>query len=298
MKLKNASVAVGLVAALSFAALPLVAADKDNDKATRQGRASFGHIDRANKIIGKEVRSTDNQKLGKIDNLIVDLESGRVLYAIIGSGGVAGVGEKKYAVAPALFSHEGDNLQVSVDKAKITSAPEFTRNIDKENELSKADYVHRVYQHYGQNPWWQGSKPAGEGSFNNVFKASELMGKNVENVSNQAIGEVENLAVDLAAGRVVFVILEPSPTLGLANNFYALPPDAFTRAAEGKKLATDLTKEKLASAPHFEKNNWAKLEDRSFASQVYQYYGKPAYFDGVQPTSDSSKERLYPEKKQ
>lgn len=293
MKLKHAAVFTGIVAAISGAALPVIAADIDKRSDTR-----FGHMERADKLIGKQVRSSDNQKLGKLDNLIVDLESGRVLYALVGVGGVAGVGEKKYALAPGLFTAQGEDLQVSVDKSKITSAPEFTKDIDKDNELSKADFVHRTYQHYGENAWWQGSKPAGEGTFNNVHKASELIGKNIENVSNEPIGEVDNLAIDLPAGRVAFVILEPSRTLGLGNNLYALPPDALTRAAEGKKLASDLTKEKLASAPHFTKDNWSKLDDRSFASQVYQYYGKQAYFDtGLRPTSDSNKERVFPEKK-
>ena len=46
-----------------------------------------------------------------------------------------------------------------------------------------------------------------------------------------------------------------------------------------KSLTSDISKDKLAAAPHFAKNNWAQLSDTSFASQVYQYYGKQAYFE-------------------
>ena len=197
-----------------------------------------------------------------------------------------------------MFTQSGDQVRLTADKEKIMSAPEFTKDIDKENELAKADFVHRAYQHFGQNAWWQGSKPAGEGSFNNVHKATDLKGMNVENASNEPIGEVEDLAIDLAAGRVVFAVLQPARSLELGNNLYALPPDALTRASDGKKLATGLTKEKLAAAPHIEKSNWSKLSDRSFASQVYQYYGKQAYFEsGIQPTSERESQRVYPEKK-
>ncbi len=303
MKQKH-SLAIAVATVLGFA-LPVIAADKPNDKnaswqkTTRNiGDKTFGQIERASKLVGKDVRSSDNQKIGKIDDLVVDLESGHVLYAVVGSGGVLGAGEKKHAVAPAIFTQSGDQVRVTLDKEKIMSAPEFTKDIDKENELAKADFVERVHQHFGQNAWWKGSKPAGEGSFNNVHKVTDLKGMNVENASNEPMGEVEDLAIDLAAGRVVFAVLQPARSLELGNNLYALPPDALTRASDGKKLATGLTKEKLAAAPHIEKNNWSKLSDRSFASQVYQYYGKQAYFEsGIQPTSERESQRVYPEKK-
>jgi hypothetical protein len=58
-------------------------------------------------------------------------------------------------------------------------------------------------------------------------------------------------------------------------------------STEGKYLTTELTTEKLAGAPHLARDNWASLSDRSWASQVYQYYGKQPYFEsgsGLQRT--------------
>ena len=85
-------------------------------------------MERANKLIGEEVLGSDNQKIGKLDNLILDLESGRVLYAVVGSGGVLGAGEKRYGVPPGAFTEPtGDKLQVNFDKQKVSNAPQFTR---------------------------------------------------------------------------------------------------------------------------------------------------------------------------
>src|SRR5438105_1016716 len=97
----------GAVTAISFATFtaPVRAAnDADKSKtsdtasdykkagrsASFQNDKSFGNLERVNKLIGKDVMSSDNQKIGKIDNLILDLESGRVLYAVVGSGGILG----------------------------------------------------------------------------------------------------------------------------------------------------------------------------------------------------------------
>src|SRR5690242_10900587 len=66
----------------------------------------LGHIEKANNIYGKEVLSSDNQKVGNLNNLIIDLESGRVLYATLGLGG------GRVGVPPQVFTQtpgQGDN---------------------------------------------------------------------------------------------------------------------------------------------------------------------------------------------
>jgi len=262
------------------------AAQEDNTGSSSKGTgtssqsgSSLAHVERANKLIGKTVIGSDNQKLGKIDNFVVDLMSGHILYAVIGSGGVLGAGEHRHAVAPEIFTEtEGNDVHISVDKAKLDGAPVFTKDIDKEGELGKADFISKVYQYYDQNAWWQGSKPANEGSFNNVHKVTDLTGMRVKNVGNEPVGKVDNVALDVPAGHIAFVIFTPDSSLNVGNDLYALPPDALTLGSDHKTLVSDITKEKLAAAPHFTKDNWAQLKDQTFASQVYQYYGKQAYF--------------------
>jgi len=279
-------VAIWGAAAVTFSmlTLPLSAAQDENATPGRKygsrSDKTFGHVERANKLIGKAVLGSDNQKLGKIDDFVVDLTSGHILYAIIGSGGVLGAGEKRYALPPGIFTEaEGNNVHINVDKAKFNEAPVFTKEMDKDFDLSKAAYVSQVYDHFGQSAWWKGATPANEGSFNNVHKVSDLIGMKVKNVGDQPAGKVENAGLDLTAGRVVFVILQPDSSFNLGNNYYALPPDAFTLSTDHKMLTSDISKEKLSTAPHFAKDEWQRMSDREFASQVYKFYGKQAWFE-------------------
>src|SRR5690349_20824112 len=46
----------------------------------------LGQLERWSKLKGREIIGTDNQKLGKIEDAVVDLSSGHILYAIAGSG--------------------------------------------------------------------------------------------------------------------------------------------------------------------------------------------------------------------
>ena len=296
----------GAVAALSLAAVSSPAADQDRNTAADQnartgsfqGRSdkTLGQIERANKLIGKTVYSSDNQKIGKIDNLVVDLESGRVLYAVIKTGLVAG---KEFATPPGIFRDvQGDNVHLSVDKAKFEGAPQFTKDIDKPEQLGQASFVSQVHQYFGQTAWWQGNTAANTGTFNNVHKASDVIGMKIKNTNNEDLGKVDNLMVDLLAGRVVYAILNPDSSLNLDNNFYALPPNALTLSSDQKFLVSDVNKDKLAGAPHFTKDQWSTISSPDFASKVYQYYGKEAWFgtgSGLQPTGRSG-ESVYPKK--
>jgi len=307
MKQKTYLVVWG-AATLGLAAftIPIYAADTDRTPSrdyNLTGRAehsdkTLGAVERANKLIGKSVYSSDNQKLGRIDNLVLDLESGRVLYAVVATGPL-GIGGHDYAIAPGIFGDvRGDTVHVNIDKQKFNTAPEFTKDIDKPEQLNQAAFVNQVYQHFGQSAWWQGKAAADTGTFHNVHKAKDVVGMKVKNVNNEDLGKVDNVMIDLPAGRVVFVILTPDSSLNLGNNYYALPPDALTLSSDQKNLVSDLNREKLASAPHFTKDQWSSISNPDFASKVYQYYGKQAYFEtgrALKPTGREV-EKVYPPK--
>lgn len=89
-------------------------------------------ISKANKasgLIGMDVRNPENQKLGEIKDLVVDLHSGKIAYAVLSVGGFLGIGDKYVAVPPSAFSvaADQDRLVLNADKAKIQSAPSFAK---------------------------------------------------------------------------------------------------------------------------------------------------------------------------
>jgi sporulation protein YlmC with PRC-barrel domain len=230
---------------------------------------------RVDRVYGNEVISSDNQKLGRLNNLMVDLESGRILYAVIGE--ISG----RVAVAPQIFTSTqpvNKELRVTEAKSKVNSAPKFNAEIDVAPEWGKTKLTENVYAHFGQPIWWQSTGPSDQGAFHNVHKASTVIGMKVKDASDRPLGKVEEMVVNLPAGRIGYVILAPDASLKLGNNLYALPPQAFTLSADQQTLVSGLDLNTLSSGPHFSANNWPNLSDASFASQVYQHYGKQAWF--------------------
>jgi sporulation protein YlmC with PRC-barrel domain len=275
----NANYWLALTAAGLTAFATVAPAQTNNAPASNTlGQTAF-----ANQVFGHEVISSDGQKVGNLNNLVIDLESGRILYGVIGTR------KGRVGVAPQVFAStlpSNNTLRINATKQQIDGAPKFDP-VDQPGQWGQASYVDQVYSYFAQSPWWQGNTAANVGTFHNVHKASQLAGMKIENVSNQDMGTVKNVAVDLPVGRVVYVVLAPAPSLNLNSNLYLLPPQAVTLSPDQKNLVSDITAEKLATAPHFANNSLPNLSDSTLAAQVYQFYGKQPWFSiggGIQPT--------------
>jgi sporulation protein YlmC with PRC-barrel domain len=80
---------------------------------------------------GMTVNTPDGKRAGEIEHLIVKMSDGKITHAIIGFGGIAGVGEKKVVVPWSqvkIRRNESDRKDVAViDRATLDAAPRYTR---------------------------------------------------------------------------------------------------------------------------------------------------------------------------
>jgi hypothetical protein len=80
-------------------------------------------------ILGREVRSDANEKMGRIVDVIVD-RSGQVRAAIIDFGGFLGVGSRKIAVAWNALrflsdAKNGERIGLELTRDQVQGAPEY-----------------------------------------------------------------------------------------------------------------------------------------------------------------------------
>jgi hypothetical protein len=100
------------------------------------------------------VRNAAGDDLGKIEEIMLDVPSGRVAYAVLSFGGVLGMGNKLFAVPwNALTVDEQEHqFTLNVDKQVLENAPGF----DKDNWPDMADpsWGSQIYSHYGSRADW------------------------------------------------------------------------------------------------------------------------------------------------
>jgi sporulation protein YlmC with PRC-barrel domain len=109
----------------------------------------------ASTLEGDTVRNSAGDDLGKVDEIMIDIPSGRVAYAVLSFGGFLKMGNKLFAVPwDALQVDEDEKCFIlDVPKSTLESAPGF----DKDNwpDMSDASFGSQVYQHYGISPYWE-----------------------------------------------------------------------------------------------------------------------------------------------
>jgi len=108
----------------------------------------------ATTLIGDDVRNSAGEDLGKIEDFMIDLDSGRIAYAVLSFGGFLGMGDKLFAIPWQSLEVDLDEkcFRFDVDKETLEKAPGF----DKDNWPETQDYeiVTTVYDYYGvDNPY-------------------------------------------------------------------------------------------------------------------------------------------------
>ena len=260
---------------------------------------------KASDLIGMEVKNYQGEKLGKVDDLAIDVESGRIVDVILSTGGFLGVGDSLHAVPPGALHHDVANkvVHLDADKEKLKAAPKF--QMSNWAGCCESNYVTDVYRYYGEQPYftlthrgdapntvahrnkdgtWEKDRIVTDASNQSwsrlgyVQKASKVMGMSVKNVQDEKLGKVENLMLDLPAGRVVAVIISSGGFLGMGDEMSAVPPTALKFNTERDVLQLDASKDMLSSAPHFKSSEWPDLGQPSYADGVYRSYHVEPYF--------------------
>lgn len=100
------------------------------------------------------MRNTAGENLGHIEELMIDLESARVAYAVISFGGILGLGDKLFAVPFSELLCDGDEEEfiLNIAREKLEDAPGF----DKQYWPDTADrqWGESIHRHYGVTPYW------------------------------------------------------------------------------------------------------------------------------------------------
>ncbi len=95
---------------------------------------------RLSSLTGMQVRNPNGEELGKIEDYVVDMESGKITYVALSFGGFLGVGDKLFAMPfhAMTLQHDADGnyyFVLAVPKESLEKAPGF----DKEHWPNVAD---------------------------------------------------------------------------------------------------------------------------------------------------------------
>jgi sporulation protein YlmC with PRC-barrel domain len=118
----------------------------------------FRSVLSASTLEGDTVRNSSGEDLGKIDEIMIDIPTGRIAYAVLSFGGFLGMGDRLFAIPWSVLKVDEDNkcFLLNVDKAILEKAPGF----DKSNwpDMSDTTWGSEVFSYYHAQPYWENVK--------------------------------------------------------------------------------------------------------------------------------------------
>lgn len=103
----------------------------------------------ASTLSSDDVVNTKGEKLGSIKELMLNIESGKVCYAVLSFGGFLSLGEKFFAVPWSALKVDTTNKRIvmDTDEERLKNAPGF--DTDHWPNMADATWEKSVHAYYG-----------------------------------------------------------------------------------------------------------------------------------------------------
>jgi len=111
---------------------------------------------RATKVIGTSVYNPSGDRIGKVEDVVLDKTSNNIMFAVVGFGGFLGINEKFHPRPWSTLDYQKgrDGYVVNMTKEQLQAAPS-----DGIDELTRGDgniaLRDEVYDYYKAPRYWQ-----------------------------------------------------------------------------------------------------------------------------------------------
>ena len=193
----------------------------------------------SNEVIGRTVADPDGKPVGKISDLIVDVASGQIVFAVVESSGFLGIGTDSYAVPWRAIAHKPgmDSLIISIARPRLETAPRFTRDAWK--DIARSEWADAVFTYFGIEPYWR-QAPSTAGAATQIDSSAvltqvEAVSKAIQRLQSEmeqsrqadrdALGQL-GTRIDTLAQRIEQIDSRRAAEPGAAPNVTTIPgPD-------------------------------------------------------------------------
>ncbi|HQZ27553.1 MAG TPA: PRC-barrel domain-containing protein [Verrucomicrobiales bacterium] len=228
---------------------------------------------RVSEMIGMNITNREDEKVGAIDDLILNLTTRQVTGVVISSGGFLGIANELSIMPPSALelNAERDVLIANVSKDQLTSAPRFQD--DAYPDLDDPELMKNVYKAYDAEPLLKSNRSTNSPDSRNlrVVRASKILGLTVKNLQDESIGDIYEVILNGSHDRVLSVVVSSGGFLGIGDTLSVLPAESVTVTKDA--VVVNATKETLEKSPRFNADAWKEsVNDPDYLVNIYAPY--------------------------
>lgn len=215
------------------------------------------HFLRASKLMGMNVRGADGKNIGEISDMIVNLSTGDVRYAVFEYDPSIMKAEKVFAVPV-------QDMDLSADGKFVTYKSMARDQLDRAS-MDKKDWQRslanrEIFEDIDRTYGYQGNMKNAR-----LVRASDVVGMDVNGRDGKDIGDIKELVIDMAAGKVRYAVLEFDPGWFKSEKLYAFPLSSFSARQDDDELMLNVDKQKLSTMKSFDSKSWDTVNGEQLA---------------------------------
>jgi len=221
-----------------------------------------GTLIRTSKLIGKEVRSSEGEKLGRIHDIVLTADLQSVSYVVVSRGGFLGIGNELHA-APW-------------SAVRVGFGDSYILPMTRDQFIMSKGFMH------GYWPTTVSISPSGQVAYPTTTRqesrevqhqrVSRLVGTNVKDPQGKTAGDIRDFVIDLNTGQIAYDIVSFGGFFGVNPEYAAVPSGAITLQPFGNVAKLDVDSRTL-HANAFSPARWPDLNDPSYAQRIDRIYG-------------------------
>jgi sporulation protein YlmC with PRC-barrel domain len=229
--------------------------EREQDQQVVQERKQDTSVIRADRLIGQAVRDRQDERIGRIDDLALNVSEGRIAYAVISHGGLFGIGADHVAKPWE---------QIQPDPARGTVRLDATRQ-----DLEQAHQINPREPWPAQLPGPDDQPVATTGpeAQQHILSMNRLIGMDVQNAQGEQLGRIDDLAIK-RDGKLSYAVVTRGGFLGFGHEYVAIPFEKLEIDPRREQVRMDVTREQFEAAHTFpEREPWPETVESPFGDQ-------------------------------
>jgi sporulation protein YlmC with PRC-barrel domain len=221
-------------------------------------------------LLGTSVRNIKGEELGRLNDIVLTPDQTAASYVVLSQGGFLGIGERFYAVpwTAISISADGKKITTGIGRSELTKESSFSRLAWPdvgETRWSEMPYSSDSMLTFNPN----------EATFQ-LRRVSLITKLDAGNRQGKFLGNLDNLGIERASGRVVYGVVSLRGGLLEPKKLTAVPWDMVILQSEPAVAGINLDKKVLESVA-FGESQWPNWGERSYSMMLYRTFGEEPY---------------------
>ncbi len=209
-----AALAIAISAGTALAANPHMSPERKNSEKHVHDATAWLHLVPASTLMGTEVIGSDNNKVGTINDFVIDRGTGRIAYAIIAHGGILTLGQEVFAVQYNRLNYApaDESFEVNMTKKQANNQEEFLP--ENWSDLNHTDWMTELEEFVsGEGDYRYGDEVLTD-------RTTETVKGTITKITRQEVNTSEEviLTIERTTGKTAKVTLGPSWYVMGSNN--------------------------------------------------------------------------------